>query len=124
MIEIPDTIYMGMRVLFKNGHGWEVGELQSAALTDELTFSIIDVEGKEVKWITADNIFFNARYLEGWEKDYLYTKESFILGIKAEQFTQNMRSAWMSDGEYVYYSVARWNENWINKQPFKYVLCE
>lgn len=126
MIELPDTIYRGMRVLFKEGHGWEVGELNAAELGEfELTFSVVDIDGNEHKNIQADKIFFNSRYLELWEQqNCLYTKEEFILCIKAEQLSAATHNAWMSDGEYVYYSVGRWNENWINKQPLEYVLCE
>ena len=124
MIELPDSIYAGMRVLFKNGHGWEVGELHSATLTDELTFSVINIEGEEIKWITADNIFFNTRFLEPWEQSYVMTKDEFLQKVEDEEIIPQANSAWMSDGEYAYYSVGRWNENWINKQPFEYVLCE
>ena len=124
MIELPDDIYRGMRVLFKNGHGWQIGELDTAELNNSgFYFSVVDINGETHNDIEADNIFFNSRFLESWEQDYLYTKEEFILGIKEEQFSAATHGAWMSDGEYAYYSVGRWNENWINKQPLQYVLC-
>lgn len=127
MVELPDDIYSGMRVLFKNGYGWKVGELQAANLDAKgLSFSVIDINGNEITEIDASNIFFNARVLDGWEKDLengiVMYKEDFIKDIEEGNVTKADGDAYISDGEYQYYPIAIWTANWLNKQPFDYVV--
>jgi hypothetical protein len=123
MINLPDDIYKGMRVLFKKNHGWQIGELYSAKLDDNLTFSVIDINGDEITDITGDNIFFNTRVLDEWEQDYVYNKEDFLQRYEDGEFSPTTHTAWVSDGEYVYYRVDKWNKNWLSKQPLSYVFC-
>ena len=54
---------------------------------------------------------------------YLTTGET-IKGkiIELDDFEKNLESAWVSDGEYYYYPVTKFNENWIRKQPFEYIM--
>lgn len=117
------NIYKGQRVLFKAIGGWQAGTLDSTVLNaDGLYFNIINLNNETVQ-VRIENIFFNARILEDWEEDYLYNVEDFFQKIADGDITSQTHSAWMSDGEYAYYSVAKWSRNWINKQPFKYILC-
>ena len=55
-------------------------------------------------------------------RDSLITKEEYIGITQDEDFHRSTEVAWVSDGEYYYYPISKFNETWIMKQPFKYVL--
>ena len=82
------------------GFGWEPGSLE----------------------VNINNLFLDAVELDNWMKDRLMTKEEYIEFIKSEDFDKHAENAWFSDGEYYYYPVSKYNEIWINKQPFDYVI--
>lgn len=118
--------YAGQRVLYKiNGHNWKVGTLVDASFEEEgLYFSIHDLDNENYNIsVPINNIFFNARKLEDWETAYIYSKEHFLELIENEEVSSKNNEAWMSDGEYAYYTIGKWNKNWITKQPFKYIFC-
>lgn len=120
--------YAGQRVLYKiNGHNWKVGTLVDAGLEEEgLYFCIHDLEDDNYDISTSiNNIFFNARKLDDWEKEsYLFEKQEFLNYVAENDLHPQTQPAYISDGEYIYYLVAKFNANWLNKQPFKYVYCE
>lgn len=121
--------YAGQRVLYKTSeHGWRAGNLVDAGLEENgLYFNIHDIKDDKYDVSTSiDNIFFETRQLEDWELDPEYgtliSKEEFIEDIKENRVIAAEGTAYMSDGKYQYYAVPRLNENWLNKQPFDYVI--
>ena len=126
-----ENIYANQRVLYKGpNHAWRVGHLvMNGALlqSDGLFFMVQDEEtnGTELH-VALNDLFLDARELQDWVRDrdnhFLYTKEEFISMLQDEDFDIRSGTAYMSDGEYEYYKVAHFNENWINRQPFKYIV--
>ena len=121
------NIRAGMRVLYKQGNSnWMVGTiLQGSAEINEqgLWIPILPKDtDEEVHYAEVNQIFFDATELDGWMKDRLITKEEYIKYIKDEDFDRHTENAWVSDGEYYYYPISKFNEIWINKQPFDYVI--
>ena len=49
-------------------------------------------------------------------------KEQYIQWIESEEFERNLEHAYVSDGEYVYYPVSKYNKTWIEKQPFEFIV--
>lgn len=128
-------IHKGMRVLYKHNGQWEVGELtevQNTVLTDKgLFLSIIPSEfigGTAPYYHDAElnDIFFEAKPVEDWmtQYGYLMPKEKYIEFIQSEDFDKNIEHAYVSDGEYYYYNVNKYSEQWLNKQPFDYIVRE
>ena len=126
-----NNIYAGQRVLYKvNDSSWRVGNLitNGAFLgEDGLRFMVQDPDGEKTDMgIPVSNLFFEAEKLQDWEKDssngIIYTKQEFIDYINDEEFDARLGEAFVSDGEYKYYRVAHFNEGWINRQPFEYIL--
>ena len=116
------------RVLYKNGNsGWLVGTVchtENAEVNEQgvwIPIAPIDVED-EVHWAEIHNIFTDGVELEDWMKDHLLTKEEYIEIIEADDFEKNLEAAWVSDGEYYYYPVTKFNATWIMKQPFQYII--
>ena len=116
------------RVLYKNGNsGWLVGTVchtENAEVNEQgiwIPIAPIDTEG-EIHWAEIHHIFTDGAKLDDWMKDYLVTKEEYIKIIESDDFEKNLESAWVSDGEYYYYPVTKFNENWIRKQPFEYIM--
>ena len=129
------NIRAGERVLYKNGNsGWLVGVLKQG--TAEVTptglyLPIIpkaymymedDDDIPEIHWAEVNNIFTDGVELEDWMKDCLVTKEDYIKIVDSEDFERAIENAWVSDGEYYYYPVSKYTENWLMKQPFDYIL--
>ena len=120
--------YAGQRVLYKTKeHGWQVGELFGTNLKEDgLYFYVHKLNDACNTTVPIENIFFDTRKLEDWELEpgygILIRKEDFIEDIKEGRVSASEGTAYMSDGEYQYYSVPRLNENWLNKQPFDYVV--
>ena len=131
-------IYAGKRVLFKDdkGNGWRVGIINcgEAELTNRgLLIPIIPIEFAHVDpadnvfnlLIDINDIFLDVMPLEDWHKqykEYFMTKEEYIKFIESEDFDKRNENAYVSDGEYVYYRINKFNESWINKQPFDYIV--
>lgn len=128
-------IHKGMRVLYKHNGQWEVGELtevQNTVLTDKgLFLSIIPGKfiGSAIPYYheaELNDIFFEAKPVEDWmaQYGYLMPKEKYIEFIQSEDFDKNIEHAYVSDGEYYYYNVNKYSEQWLNKQPFDFIVRE
>lgn len=129
-------IRAGKRILYKqNNSGWKVGELYegNAEVTPLGLFLPIlpkkyfdqKEDPEEIDWAEFDNIFWEAFQLEDWIKDYktyFMTKDEYIQFIESEDFDKNRENAYVSDGEYGYYPVTKFNKTWISKQPFDYIV--
>ena len=118
------------RVLYKYGNsGWLVGtvyktrnaEVNEQGIWIPIVPIGIDPE-EEIHWAEIHNIFTDGAELESWMHDYLIPKEEYIKITQEDEFERNLERAWVSDGEYYYYQVAKFNEGWIRKQPFEYIL--
>ena len=116
------------RVLYKNGNSsWLVGTVchaENAEVNEQgvwIPIAPIDTED-EIHWAEIHHIFTDGAKLDDWMKDYLVTKEEYIKIIELDDFEKNLENAWVSDGEYYYYPVTKFNENWIRKQPFEYIM--
>ena len=128
------NIRAGKRVLYKDGKSsWLVGILDygNAELnTQGLYLPIIPIEFANmqaddipyIQYAEINQVFLEAVELEDWMKSNLLTKEEYIKIINEEDFERALENAWVSDGEYYYYPVSKFNENWIMKQPFDYIL--
>lgn len=130
------NIHVGKRVLYKHNNQWEVGvltEVHNTKLTEKgLYLSIIpkefiDMPEDKVPYMhdaEINDIFLDAQPVEDWMKQYHYlmTKEEYIEFIESDDFEYDNGHAWVSDGEYYYYPISKYNANWILKQPFNYVL--
>ena len=126
---MENKIHAGMRVLYKNGNsGWLIGTIPigSAEINNFGIFIPVVPKGmtkdEEVHYAEINNIFTDAVEVEDWMKSLLITKEDYIKLINNEDFHKSTEVAWFSDGEYYYYPVSKFSENWIMKQPFDYVL--
>lgn len=127
-------IHAGKRVLYKHNGQWEVGELTEAhmtKLTDKGLFvSIIPKKffGTEPSYLhdaEINDLFLDAQPVdESWRayKEIFMTKEEYIKFIESEDFIKGAEQAYVSDGEYYYYHISKYNKNWIEKQPFDYVV--
>lgn len=122
------NMYGGQRILFKENGKWAAGNLKldGAHLTEKGLFFDVETSTGTTATVGFEDLFLHARKLEDWELDpdygTLVSKEDFIEDIKEERVVAAEGTAYMSDGEYQYYSVPRLNENWLNKQPFDYIV--
>jgi len=118
------TIHANMRVLYKENGQWKIGTLQAGdALIDEkgLFLPIVDKES----YVDFNDIFFDAIPVEDWHKkysEYFMTKKEYIEYIQSDEFDKQIENAYVSDGEYAYYRVNKFNETWLMKQPFEYIV--
>lgn len=127
-------IHEGKRVLYKHNGQWEVGELTEAhntKLTNKgLYLSVIPKEfiGQDALYLhdaEINDIFLDATPVEDYWRDYkdiFMTKEDYLTFIESEDFVKASEQAYVSDGEYYYYPISRYTKNWIEKQPFEYVV--
>ena len=127
-------VHAGQRVLYKDGNsGWLVGIVkQGHAEVNEqgvwipiIPLRFIDMEEDNIPYIQyaeISTLFTDGHPLDEWMKSALLDKEEYIQLIKSENFERALESAWVSDGEYYYYPVSKFNETWISKQPFNYIL--
>lgn len=138
-------IRAGKRVLYKEkGSNWLVGELAPATaalrkdglylpvyITDELEYikqyPHFDplYHDPEIHRIHINDIFFDAFPIEDWIKDYpkyFMTKEDYIKFIESDEFDKRLENACVSDGEYGYYPVSKYSHQWLEKQPFEYII--
>jgi hypothetical protein len=124
---MESNIRAGMRVLYKQGNSnWMIGTIMrgSAEINEQgLWIPILPKDtNEEVHYAEISQIFFDATKLDNWMKDRLIPKANYIEYIKGEDFDRHTESAWVSDGEYYYYPISKFNEIWINKQPFNFVI--
>lgn len=125
-------IRAGMRVLYKHNGQWNVGELaQANAYVDNGLF--LPVIKKENLYTSTDyimieinDLFLESKPVEDWmsQYGYLMPKNEYIEFISSEEFDKNIEHAYVSDGEYYYYNVNKYSEQWLNKQPFDYIVRE
>ena len=124
------NIRAGMRVLYKENNQWHVGEtavgIAHIALNG-LFIPIIPIPQEDDEQVNKEinEIFFDAFLLEDWIKDYpkyFMTKEDYIKFIESDEFDKRLENACVSDGEYGYYPVSKYNKTWIEKQPFDYII--
>ena len=128
------NIRAGMRVLYKQGNSnWMVGTIHkgNAEINEQgLWLPIVPIDTtweEEIHYAEINQIFFEAKPLEDYYKDYndiFMSKEDYIKIIERddEQFVKALEQAYVSDGEYVYYPITKFNRTWIEKQPFDYVV--
>lgn len=129
-------IRIGKRVLYKHNRQWYVGELTnklSPAFTEKgLFLFIIPAEyigHSDVPFLhdaEINDIFLESKPVEDWMRQYGYlmTKDEYINFINSEDFNKNIEHSYVSDGEYYYYNINKFNESWIRKQPFDYIVRE
>jgi len=124
------NIHAGMRVLYKQGNSnWMIGTIhKGTAEVNEQGIWIpivpLDIEN-ELHYAEINNLFLDVVPLEDWHKqykEYFMTKEEYIKFIESEDFDKHNENAYVSDGEYSYYRINKFNESWINKQPFDYIV--
>ena len=135
------NIHAGMRVLYKkNGNNWLVGEIaEGTAIVNNdgiyipvWTKQAIEKKTPTYTWdekeylrIHINDIFFDAFPIDDWVRDYpeyFTTKENYIKLVQSEDFDHRLENAYVSDGEYGYYPVSKYNKNWLEKQPFDYIV--
>ena len=124
-------IRAGMRVLYKQGNSnWLVGDIMEgkANVTErgvELPIWPHNVLDASIQYVELNNIFFDAFKLEDWYRDYpqyFMHKSDYIDFINSDEFDKRLEYAFVSDGEYGYYPINKFNKNWLEKQPFDYVV--
>lgn len=126
------NIHAGQRVLYKQNGQWRVGELaQANAFVDKgLFLPVIPEENfytsMEYTMVEINDIFFDAKPVKDFWKDYsdiFMIKEDYIQMIEEdEEFEKAIEEAYVSDGEYYYYKINKFNRAWLTKQPFDYVV--
>lgn len=126
------NIRAGQRVLYKDGNsGWLVGIIDNgdAEVNEQglwlpiIPLRFADMEPDEIPYIQyaeINNVFLDGRPLDGWMRPM--SKADYIKFVQSEDFERNLENAWVCDGEYYYYPVSTYTENWLNKQPFSYIL--
>ena len=122
------NLHAGQRVLYKKNGNWRVGTLPPGTMnltTEGLFANVYDIQDKHFeKNINVNNLYLNSFELDEWTKhsEYCMTKKDFIEYMHSDEFLQGAYTAYVSDGEYLYYPVNKLTENWINKQPFEYIV--
>ena len=128
------NIHAGMRVLFKwKNSNWKAGYIceGSADVNKDGLYLPITTKfepeetGCEAYQVNINDIFFDAFKIEDYIKDYsqyFMTKEEYIKFIESEDFDRHLENAYVSDGEYGYYPINKYTRNWLEKQPFDYVI--
>ena len=129
-------IHNGMRVLYKHNGQWCVGKLtnqMSPELNERGLFVFVIpkdyMDAEEVPYlhdVEINDLFLEAIPVEDWmaQYGYLMPKEKYIEFIQSEDFDKNIEHAYVSDGEYYYYNVNKYSEQWLNKQPFDFIVRE
>ena len=126
------NIRAGMRVLYKkNNSNWLVGEIGggNAAINEDGLYLPIwskkEQNEHDCTLVHINNIFFDAHIVDEAWKDYdiMIPKEKYIEIIEEEDgFIKSLENAYVSDGEYYYYPVTKFNRAWLEKQPFDYIV--
>lgn len=125
-------IHAGQRVLYKHDGQWRVGEIaQGEAYVDRGLFIPVCPRGTVYNdadhiMVEINDLFLEATPVEDWMEQYGYlmTKEDYIKYIQSDEFNKNLEHAYVSDGEYYYYNVNKYSEQWLHKQPFDYIVRE
>lgn len=131
-------IRAGKRVLYKDGNsGWLVGIIdhKNAEINEQgiwlpiIPKEFMNMDAEDVPYIQyaeINNIFLEAEPVDDYIKDYsdiFMTKEEYIKIIEEDEtFVKAIEQAYVSDGEYYYYPITKFNKTWIEKQPFEYVV--
>ena len=128
------NIKAGQRVLYKHDGQWCIGKLTNQMppeLTEKGLFVFVIpkdyMDAEEVPYlhdVEINDLFLDAKPVEDWMKQYNYlmTKEDYITYIQSDDFDHMTENGWVSDGEYYYYTISRYTENWLRKQPFDYIV--
>ena len=122
------NIRAGMRVLYKENNNWLVGNTVVGSAELNNTGLLLPIKPKdigEVVYAEINQIFWDAFKLEDWIKDYpdyFMTKEDYIKFIESDEFDKRLENACVSDGEYGYYPVSKYSRQWLEKQPFNYIV--
>ena len=128
------NIHAGQRVLYKHNGQWNVGKLSNQMppeLTEKGLFVFVIpkdyMDAEEVPYLhdaEINNLYLDAKPVEDWMAEYhqLITMDEYIEFIASEDFDKNAEDAYVSDGEYYYYSINKFTESWLRKQPFAYVV--
>lgn len=118
----------GQRVLYKRNGVWRPGTLPPGHMnltTEGLFTTIYDIADQTFeKNINVNSLYLNGFPLEDWAKEppYCMKKQEFIEIMHSDEFIEEPHTAFVSDGDYAYYPVNKFTENWINKQPFEYIV--
>ena len=123
------NIYAGKRVLYKQNGQWMVGTLEESdglSLTPEgLFLQVLSINTPNTHSVEINDIFLDAIPLDDWMKqykEYFMTKEEYIQFIESDEFEKALEHSYVSDGEYIYYPVSKYTKNWLEKQPFDYII--
>ncbi len=120
------NIHAGKHVLYKLDNQWTPGILEGTAqLNEKGLFLLIEDSNGNVYDREINDIFLDAMPVEDYWKDYddiFLTKEAYADVIESEDFIKNAETAYVSDGEYYYYKVNKFTRNWLEKQPFNYIV--
>lgn len=128
------NIHAGQRVLYKHNGQWNVGKLSNQMppeLTEKGLFVFVIpkdyMDAEEVPYLhdaEINNLYLDAKPVEDWMAEYhqLITMDEYIEFVNSEDFDKNAEDAYVSDGEYYYYSISKFNEQWLRKQPFAYIV--
>lgn len=128
------NIHAGQRVLYKHNGQWNVGKLSNQMppeLTEKGLFVFVIpkdyMDAEEVPYLhdaEINNLYLDAKPVEDWMAEYhqLITMDEYVEFVNSEDFDKNAEDAYVSDGEYYYYSISKFNEQWLRKQPFAYIV--
>lgn len=128
------NIHAGQRVLYKHNGQWNVGKLTNQMppeLTEKGLFVFVIpkdyMDAEEVPYLhdaEINNLYLDAKPVEDWMAEYnqLISMNDYIDIVNDEDFDKNAENAYVSDGEYYYYSINKFTEQWLKKQPFAYVV--
>ena len=128
------NIHAGQRVLYKHNGQWNVGKLTNQMppeLTEKGLFVFVIpkdyMDAEEVPYLhdaEINNLYLDAKPVEDWMAEYhqLITMDEYVEFVNSEDFDKNAEDAYVSDGEYYYYSISKFNEQWLRKQPFAYIV--
>lgn len=120
-------IKAGKRVLYKVNNQWAPGTLVTGIgqLNETgLYLPIIETNGNLITK-EINELFLDAAPVEESWKDYsdiFMTKDEYSDFMESEDFIKNAEMAYVSDGEYYYYKVNKFTRNWLEKQPFDYIV--
>lgn len=120
-------IKAGKRVLYKVNNQWAPGTLLQGvgSLNEKGLFLPVEDNNGKVIDKEINELFLDAIPIdESWKdyNDFFMAKEEYANFIESEDFIRNAEIAYVSDGEYYYYKVNKFTRNWLEKQPFDYIV--
>lgn len=120
-------IRAGKRVLVKDKGQWHVGTIMEAAgISDKGLFVYVEDSKHNMYRSEINDLFLDATQLGDLilnDPDTLMTKEKYIDIIENdEDFDRKYEFSFVSDGEYYYYTINKYTREWLEKQPFDYVV--